>query len=75
MLQSGSIAFDLSLEEIWLPLHVGARLEVCPADVLADPERLVALVEARGVTAVDVVPTLLGMIEDDLPGVRLIIVG
>ena len=75
MLQAGSIAFDLSLEEIWLPLHVGARLEVCPADVLAEPERLAALVNERGVTAMDVVPTLLGMIEDDLPDVRLIIVG
>lgn len=75
MLQAGSIAFDLSLEEIWLPLHVGARLEVCPADVLADPERLAALARERGVTAMDVVPTLLGMIEEDLDGVRLIIVG
>lgn len=75
MLQAGSIAFDLSLEEIWLPLLVGASLRICPADVLADPDRLVALVRASGVTAMDVVPTLLGMIDDDLPGVNLIIVG
>lgn len=75
MLQSGSVAFDLSLEEIWLPLLVGAALRICPADVLADPDRLVALIRNSGVTAMDVVPTLLGLIEDDLPDVRLIIVG
>ncbi|MBS0481985.1 MAG: amino acid adenylation domain-containing protein [Proteobacteria bacterium] len=75
MLQSGSVAFDLSLEEIWLPLLVGAALRICPAEVLADPDRLAALINDSGVTAMDVVPTLLSLIEHDLPGVRLIIVG
>ncbi|MDE2434799.1 MAG: amino acid adenylation domain-containing protein [Sphingomonadales bacterium] len=75
MLQAGSVAFDLSLEEIWLPLLVGAALRICPAEILADPDRLVTLIRDSGVTAMDVVPTLLGLIDDDLPGVRLIIVG
>ena len=75
MLQCSSIAFDLSLEEIWLPYLVGARLELCPAEILADPERLTQLINDKAVTAVDLVPTLLGLIDDDLPSVRLIILG
>lgn len=75
MLQAGSIAFDLSMEEIWVPYLVGAALVVCPADVLADPDRLTGLVNGQQVTAMDVVPTLLALLDGDFPSVRLIIVG
>jgi non-ribosomal peptide synthetase-like protein len=75
MLQCSSIAFDLSLEEIWLPYLVGARLELCPAEYLADPEQLASLIRDRQVTAIDLVPTLLGLMDNDLGTVRLIIVG
>ncbi len=75
MLQCSSVAFDLSLEEIWLPYHVGARLEICPPDVLVDPERLSARIRDAHVTALDVVPTLLALLPELAPSVRLIIAG
>ena len=75
MLSASSIAFDLSLEEIWLPYLVGAQLRVCSAEVLADPASLRDFIVTHQVTALDVVPTLLGLLEGPLPSVRLIIVG
>lgn len=75
VLQCGSVAFDLSLEEIWLPYLVGARLELCDADVLADPERLVARIREGAVTTLDLVPTLLSLLPELPPTVRLIIAG
>lgn len=75
MLQCCSVAFDLSLEEIWLPILVGARLVVCAAETLADPERLATFIDTHSVTAMDVVPTLLSLVTQPLPTVRLIIVG
>lgn len=75
MLQCSSVAFDLSLEEIWLPYLVGASLQLCSPETLADPDLLVARIDDAGVTALDLVPTLLGLLPALPPGVRLIIAG
>ena len=75
MLQSASVAFDLSMEEIWIPYLVGATLEIVTAAMLADTDRLADHLIARGVTAIDTVPTLLAMIGRDVPSLRLILLG
>ena len=75
MCQTASMAFDLSLEEIWLPYLVGATLWVATPEVIAQPDRLSTIIAGCGITAIDTVPTLLGLLNGDLPELRLIILG
>ena len=75
MLQAASIAFDLSVEEIWIPYLVGAKLSIATADILADTERLPSVLVEHGITVLDTVPTLASMLQKDVPTVRLIIFG
>ncbi|UEM06785.1 amino acid adenylation domain-containing protein (plasmid) [Skermanella rosea] len=72
--QGMTIAFDFSVEEIWVPLYCGAALFPAPAGpslVGADLSRFLA---ARRITALCCVPTLLATLEDDLPALRFILV-
>ncbi|MBN9062389.1 MAG: peptide synthetase [Rhizobiales bacterium 65-9] len=73
--QGASVAFDLSMEEIWIPYLVGATLKVAPNDVLKDTDRLPETIVREGVTVLDVVPTMLTMLDRDMESVRLIITG
>lgn len=75
MFQSASVAFDLSMEEIWIPYLVGATLEVATPELLADTDALADYLIARGVTAIDTVPTLLSMFGRDVPSLRLVLLG
>jgi non-ribosomal peptide synthetase-like protein len=75
MFQSASVAFDLSMEEIWVPYLVGATLWVATPEVLAETDKLADVIDAAGVTAIDTVPTLLGMFSRDIPSLRLILLG
>jgi non-ribosomal peptide synthetase-like protein len=62
--QGASLCFDLSVEEIWLAFSAGATL------VAATPDT-----DLSGVTVLSCVPTLLSMLDSDLPALRLLIVG
>ncbi|HMO29975.1 Pls/PosA family non-ribosomal peptide synthetase [Enterovirga sp.] len=73
--QGASVAFDLSMEEIWIPLKVGATLLVATPAMIGDVERLPDLLAEGGVTVLDTVPTLLAMIGRDVPSLRLILMG
>ena len=73
--QGASVAFDLSMEEIWIPLMVGATLHVATPAMIGDVERLPDLLVAAGVTVLDTVPTLLSMITRPVPTLRLILMG
>jgi non-ribosomal peptide synthetase component F len=53
--QGASVAFDLSMEEIWIPLMVGATLFVATPALMGDVERLPDLLEEAGVTVLDTV--------------------
>jgi len=75
MFQGASVAFDLSLEEIFLPYLNGAKLWVASRAVMQDTENLGRVLTAAGVTAIDTVPTLLSMFPADVPSLRLIILG
>ncbi len=59
--QGASVAFDLSMEEIWLPYLVGASLFVARPEIMAEADKLPDLLEAYGVTVLDTVPTLLAV--------------
>ncbi len=73
--QGASVAFDLSMEEIWVPYLVGATLTVATPEVMSDIERLPDVLEAAGVTVLDTVPTLLALLPRDVRGLRVILLG
>ena len=73
--QGFSVAFDMSFEEIWISYLVGATLCVAPPEIVGDPEALAKELNRRGVTVLHAVPTLMSLIEDELPSVRLINLG
>jgi non-ribosomal peptide synthetase-like protein len=73
--QGASVAFDLSMEEIWIPYLVGATLFVATAEMMGEADKLPGLLEAHGVTVLDTVPTLLSLLPRDVAGLRIIILG
>ncbi len=73
--QGTSAAFDLSIEEIWLPFMVGASLVVAPSGIMGDGEKISDLVNKNKITIMDTVPTLLTMLNQEMPSLRMIILG
>ena len=73
--QGASVAFDLSMEEIWVPYLVGATLFVASPATMGDAERLPDLLTEAGITVLDTVPTLLSLLTKDVPSLRLILLG
>ncbi|ARJ67358.1 peptide synthetase [Magnetospirillum sp. ME-1] len=73
--QGASVAFDLSLEEIFVPYLVGAKLWIAGRRTLAEADRLPSVLAEAGITVLDTVPTLLSLLPGDIPGLRVIILG
>ena len=73
--QGASVAFDLSMEEIWIPYLVGATLFVASPAMMGDVETLPDVLIAAGITVLDTVPTLLALLSRDVPSLRLILLG
>ena len=73
--QGFSIAFDASVEELWLAWCAGATLVAATADMVHAGPDLPRLLTEAGITVLSCVPTLLAMMEGELPTVRLLIVG
>jgi amino acid adenylation domain-containing protein len=72
--QGMTIAFDFSVEEIWVPLYSGATLVAAPAGPSLVGQDLSRFLESRRITALCCVPTLLATLDDDLPSLRFILV-
>ena len=73
--QGMTIAFDFSIEEIWVPLMAGATLVPArPGSTLMGDE-LADFLRERRVTVMACCPTLLATIEQDLPELRILLVG
>ncbi|MCH6171325.1 amino acid adenylation domain-containing protein [Pseudonocardia alaniniphila] len=72
--QGLTIAFDLSVEEIWVPWACGATLVPRPSGASLLGRDLHAFLSERRVTAMSTVPTLLATIEDELPDLRFLLV-
>ena len=73
--QGFSIAFDASVEEIWLAFHAGATLVIGTEEAVHSGPALSRFLVESGVTVLSCVPTLLSMLEDDVPCLRLLILG
>lgn len=74
MFQGMTIAFDFSVEELWVPLIAGAALVPSKKGATLIGEDLANYLEQKGVTALACVPTLLATIERELPNLRLLLV-
>jgi len=72
--QGMTIAFDFSVEEIWVPWLSGATLVPKPDGDRLLGRELHAFLTDRGVTALVCVPTLLATLDEDLPGLRFLLV-
>jgi non-ribosomal peptide synthetase-like protein len=73
--QGFSIAFDASIEEIWLTFAAGATLVVGTAEMVRAGSDLAGILTRLQVTVFSCVPTLLSMLQEELPTVRLLILG
>ncbi len=73
--QGASVAFDLSMEEIWIPYLVGAALFVATPEILGETEQLPDILEEARVSVLDTVPTLLAVLPRDVKTLRTIILG
>lgn len=67
VLQRAPFSFDASIWEFYAPLLVGGRLELAQHDLHGDPGYLVDLCAERGVTVIQTVPAVLGLLLDE-PG-------
>jgi non-ribosomal peptide synthetase-like protein len=73
--QFASVAFDASVEEIWMAFANGATLVVGTKELLrAGPEFCTEL-SRLGVTFFSCVPTFLALLEKDIPSVRILVLG
>ena len=72
--QGMTIAFDFSVEEIWVPWMAGATLVPKPAGSTLLGWDLHDFLTERHVTALCCVPTLLATVEEDLPELRFLLV-
>ncbi len=73
--QGFSIAFDASVEEIWLAFAAGACLVVGTSEMVQSGPSVAKALSEAGVTVLSTVPTLISCFEDELPTVRLLILG
>jgi non-ribosomal peptide synthetase-like protein len=73
--QIASLSFDLSVEEIWLAFQAGASLVPAPHELSHGGPDLSKFLLDHQVTVLSSVPTLLSMIEEEIPTLHLLILG
>ncbi len=73
--QAASLAFDLSVEETWLAFASGACLVVCPGAQSHGGHDFAQFLNENEITVLSTVPTLLSTLDEDVPALRLLILG
>ena len=73
--QGFTVAFDASLEEIWMAFGHGAALVPQTPEMQKAGPNLGKLLDNAQITVLSCVPTLLSMMVEDIPSLRLIIFG
>jgi amino acid adenylation domain-containing protein len=72
--QGFSLGFDGSVEEIWMALSNGAALVVGPPELARLGDETARFMARHGVTFFSTVPTILDLMGEDVPSLRLIVV-
>jgi non-ribosomal peptide synthetase-like protein len=75
ILQGFSVAFDASLEEIWLAFNVGATLVAATEAIMHDVHALHTYLLEKQISIFSTVPTLLSMMPLPLHHLRILILG
>jgi non-ribosomal peptide synthetase-like protein len=73
--QGFSVAFDASVEEIWLAFSAGAVLVIGTQEMVHAGPALARILTEQRVSVLSCVPTLLSMLDEDIPTIRLLILG
>lgn len=73
--QGFSLAFDASLEELWMAFANGAALIACTEKEVRSGVGLISFLQQHQVSFFSTVPTLLSTLEGQLPDLRLLILG
>lgn len=73
--QGFSLAFDASLEELWMAFAHGAALIACTQKEIRSGLGLISFLQQHQVSIFSTVPTLLSTLEGYLPHLRLLILG
>ena len=74
-LQGFSVSFDASVEEIWVPLSVGATLVIGTFEIMRSGDRFASILNSLDITFLSCAPTLLSMVKEDIPGLKILIFG
>lgn len=75
VIQGFSIAFDASLEEIWMAFYSGATLVIAPETVMKSGQEITKYLNEHKITVFSTVPTLLSVLEEEIPTLRVLILG
>ncbi|HEY4788144.1 MAG TPA: AMP-binding protein, partial [Bacteroidales bacterium] len=75
VLQGFSVSFDASVEEIWLPLSAGATLVVGTFEIMRSGDRFASILNKLSIDFLSCAPTLLSMVTEDIPGLKVLIFG
>ena len=73
--QIASLSFDLSVEEIWLAFQAGACLVPAIRELTHGGPDLSKFLVEHQVTVLSCVPTLLNMLDEEIPTLHLVILG
>lgn len=73
--QGFSLAFDASLEELWMAFAHGASLIACTEKEVRSGLGLISFLNQHKVTVFSTVPTLLSTLDGSLPHLRVLILG
>ena len=75
MYQGFSVSFDMWCEETWISYSVGATLYVADAATAKSVDELAAVLRSWQITILHAVPSLLAVMDGDVPTLRMINAG
>jgi non-ribosomal peptide synthetase-like protein len=74
-LQGFSVSFDASVEEIWVTLSAGATMVIGTFEIMRSGEQFSSILSGLKISFLSCAPTLLSMVKDDIPSLRILIFG
>ncbi len=73
--QGFSVSFDMWCEETWLSYFCGATLWVADATLVKSIDELSETLRQQGITVLHAVPSLLALMDENIPSLRLVNAG